>query len=100
MPVTRDEIRRIAALAELAVDDAAAAELEAQISRILDYVRQLEALDTGATRVTDDRAVRLRPDEPASAPLLRPLSAFAPALRHDLFVVPRLGELGGGEEEP
>ena len=96
MAVTREEIRRIAALAELAVDDAAAELLERQIGGILDYVRQLEALDTGATPVRDDRAVRLRPDAPGSDALLRPLAAFAPALEQDLFVVPRLGEMGEG----
>ena len=98
MAVTRAEIRRIAALAELAVDDDAAAELERQIRGILDYVRALEELDTGATQVTDDRAVRLRPDVLGSDPLQRPLSSIAPALDHELFTVPRLGEMGGGGE--
>jgi len=97
--VTREEIRHIAALAELAVDDAGAVELERQITRILDFVRQLEELDTGDARVADERAVRLRADEPASDPLARPPETFAPAMRQNLFVVPRLGELGGGQEE-
>ena len=99
MAVTRGEVRHIAALAELVVDDAAAAELERQISRIVDYVRQLEELDTGDTRVADERAVRLRADEPDSDPLVRPPAEFAPAMEQDLFVVPRVGELGGGGEE-
>lgn len=100
MAVTREQIQHIAALAELAVDDAAAAELERQLTRILDYVRQLEELETGETRVGDERAVRLRADALASDPLARPLEAFAAALRQGLFVVPRLGEMGGGEEAP
>jgi aspartyl-tRNA(Asn)/glutamyl-tRNA(Gln) amidotransferase subunit C len=100
MPVTREQIQRIAALAELAVDDAAAAELERHLTRILDHVRQLEELDTGATRVADERAVRLRADVVGADPLLRPPPAFAAAMKEGLVVVPRLGELGGGEDAP
>ena len=100
MAVTREQIQRIAALAELAVDDAAAAELERQLTRILDYVRRLEELDTGDTRVADARAAPLRRDEVVAGRLDRPARDFGAALRQDLFVVPRLGELGGGEEEP
>jgi len=100
MAVTREQIRHVAALAELAVDDAAAAELERQLTRILDYVRQIEELDTGGTRVADERAAPLRKDEVVADRLDRPVSDFGAAMRQGLFVVPRLGELGGGEEEP
>jgi len=41
MSVTRTDVEKIAALAELAVDEATAAELERQLTRILDYVAQL-----------------------------------------------------------
>ena len=99
MAVTRERIRHIAALAELAVDDRTAAELEGQLTRILDYVRQLETLDAGDTGGADDRAVRLRPDVVGSDPLLRPPRDFAPVLQDGLFLVPRLGEVGGGEPE-
>jgi aspartyl-tRNA(Asn)/glutamyl-tRNA(Gln) amidotransferase subunit C len=100
MAVTREQIQHIAALAELAVDDAAAAELERQLTRILDYVRQLEELDTGDTRVADERVAPLRKDEVVADRLDRPARDFAAAMREGLFVVPRLGELGGGQEEP
>jgi aspartyl-tRNA(Asn)/glutamyl-tRNA(Gln) amidotransferase subunit C len=99
MAVTRERIRHIAALAELAVDDAAAAELERELTRILDYVRQLEELDTGDTRVADERVAPLRKDEVVTGRLDRPARDFAAAMREGLFVVPRLGELGGGQEE-
>jgi len=98
MAVTREQIRHIAGLAELAVDDATAAELEGQLSRILDYVRQLEELEAGGPGATDGRAVRLRCDEVAADELLRPPQEFAPAMSQGLFVVPRLGELAGGGE--
>jgi aspartyl/glutamyl-tRNA(Asn/Gln) amidotransferase C subunit len=98
--VTRADILHIAALAELAVDDATAAQLEGQLTRILDYVRQLEALDDGAVTAADGRAVRLRADTVGADPLLRAPQDFAAAMQQGLFVVPRLDALGGGEEAP
>ena len=100
MAVTREQIRHVAALAELAVDDAAIAELERQLTRILDYVRQLEELDTGDTRVSDARAAPLRRDEVVAGRLDRPARDFGAVMRQDLFVVPRLGELSGDAAGP
>ena len=98
MSVTRAEIQRIAALAELAVDDRAAAELEVQLTRILDYVAQLGELPRDGPGFDDAGAVRLREDEPGRAdPLARPPAEWAPAFKQGLFVVPRLGELDRGD---
>ncbi len=96
MGVTRADIQRIAELAELAVDDATARQLEQQLSRILDYVAQLQQLPEEGAGDGDQRAVRLRKDEVRSDPLLLPPDAFAPAMRQGLFVVPRIAELAGG----
>lgn len=99
MSVTRDDIRKIAALAELAVDDAAAAELEGQLNRILGYVEQLGELPHEGGTGEDARAARLRRDEPSADPLLRPPADWATAMKGGLFTVPRLGELDRGEDE-
>ena len=98
MSVTRDQIRRIADLAELHVDAAAMVELEAQLNRILGYVEQLGELPHEGGSV-DGRATRLRRDEPAADPLGRPPADWAPAMKGGLFTVPRLGELDRGEDE-
>jgi aspartyl-tRNA(Asn)/glutamyl-tRNA(Gln) amidotransferase subunit C len=100
MGVSRDDIRKIAELAELSVDEAAAVELEAQLSRILDYVAQLREVSESAVGAADTRAARLRRDEVAPDPLRSPPSAWAPAMKQGLFVVPRLGELDRGEDAP
>ena len=98
--VNREQVRRIAELAELAVDDAAAAELERDLTRILDYVRQLDELDPGGTGVADEPAARLRADVPGPDPLRRLPPEFAPAMVEGLFVVPRPSEMGGAGGEP
>lgn len=99
MSVSRDDIRKIADLAELHVDEPAAAELEAQLNRILGYVEQLQALKTDDGAETDARALRLRRDEPSADPLDPPPPAWAAAMKGGLFTVPRLGELDRGEDE-
>lgn len=98
MSVTREQIRRIAELAELAVDDATAAELEVQLNRILGYVEQLGELprhDAGH----DERRAPLRRDEPGADLLLAPPAEWAPAMKGGLFIVPRLGAMDAGEAE-
>ncbi len=100
MGVTGTDVEKIAALAELAVDDAAAAELERQLSRILDYVAQLGAVTDDPGVVGDERAARLRRDEVAPDPLSRAPGGLAPSFPDGLFTVPRLGELDRGAGEP
>ena len=100
MGVTRADIRKIAELAELAVDEAAAVELEKQLSRILDYVSQLAEAPKDGDGGGDERAVRLRKDEVAPDLLLREPGDFAPDFKQGLFLVPRLSELDRGEDSP
>ena len=101
MSVSREEIQRIAQLAELAVDDQAAEELKGQLSRILDYVAQLGELPKDGDAAATGTPVRLRKDELGGAdPLARPPADWAPAFKSGLFLVPRLGELDKGEDAP
>ena len=104
MAVSRNDVGKIAALAELAVDDASAAELERQLSRILDYVAQLEKVADDPGAIGDERAARLRRDEIAPDPLTRTPQDIAPSFQGGLFTVPRLGELdrdeAAGEDAP
>jgi aspartyl/glutamyl-tRNA(Asn/Gln) amidotransferase C subunit len=87
--VTRKDIEKIAALAELGVDDAAAAELQQQLTRILDYVAQLSEVTDDATSAVDERAARLRRDVVDPDPLSRSPEEIAPAFTDGLFTVPR-----------
>jgi aspartyl-tRNA(Asn)/glutamyl-tRNA(Gln) amidotransferase subunit C len=100
MGVSRKDVEKIAALAELAVDDATAAELERQLSRILDYVAQLGEAADDASVAGDERKARLRRDEVAPDPLSRAPGEIAPAFSGGLFTVPRLGELDRGNDVP
>lgn len=95
MSVSRDDVLRIAQLAELDVDDEALPALAEQMSRILDYVAQLSAVpssDALKPYVPGPDAIRFRPDEVAPAPLAAGPDTFAPVFKEGFFVVPKLGQ--------
>ncbi|HEX9282690.1 MAG TPA: Asp-tRNA(Asn)/Glu-tRNA(Gln) amidotransferase subunit GatC [Gemmatimonadales bacterium] len=100
MSVTHDDVLKIARLAELAVSDEALPELAAQMSRILDYVAQINSVPASEgvkPFVPGPDAVRFRPDEVKPAPLAFGPAQFAPAFRDGFFVVPRLGQFEDAE---
>jgi aspartyl-tRNA(Asn)/glutamyl-tRNA(Gln) amidotransferase subunit C len=95
MTVSREDVLRIAQLAELDVDDDALPELSEQMSRILDYVAQLSAVPAnGALKafVPGPDAIRFRPDEVNPPPLAEGPAQFAPAFKEGFFVVPKLDQ--------
>ena len=96
MTLSRKDVERIAELAALHVDEAQLPQLTQQIARIIDYVSQLDAVDTGsdaATWLAQSPPQPLRADEVRPADLARDLKSFAPAFREGVFVVPRLAAM-------
>ena len=94
MSVTREEVLRIAQLAELDVDDESVPALTREMSGILDYVAQLGQQAGGEPVrpfLAGPDAVRARPDEVRPWPLAFPPQEMAPVFRDGFFVVPRLG---------
>lgn len=95
MSVSREDVLRIAQLAELDVTEETLPELAAQMSRILDYVAQLSTVPASETlrpHVPGPDAIRFRADEVNPAPLAVPPAEFAPAFRDGFFIVPKLGQ--------
>jgi aspartyl-tRNA(Asn)/glutamyl-tRNA(Gln) amidotransferase subunit C len=95
MKVSREEVLRIAQLAELDVDEAALPGLVQQMSQILQYISQLAdipASDAARPFTAGPDALRLRPDEVRPWPLAFPPADIAPAFQQGLFIVPRLGQ--------
>lgn len=96
MTLSRRDVERIAALAALHVDEDQLPQLVGQIAHIIEYVSQLEAADTGsdeATWLATSAPQPLRADRVMPADLVRDLKSFAPALKEDLFLVPRLSAM-------
>jgi aspartyl-tRNA(Asn)/glutamyl-tRNA(Gln) amidotransferase subunit C len=93
MTIGEEEVRHVARLAELAVDDADVPLLAAQLAGIVAFVAQLDAID-----VSDDTAVVVGPDRtPLRDDVVNPIPMsqsardLAPAFQQGFFVVPKLG---------
>ncbi len=99
MSVSRDEVERIAQLASVAVDEKSLSKLTEQIGQILDYVAQLDQVDSArestAFRPGPPRAP-LRPDEVNPTPMTLTPEDMAPEFEQGFFVVPRVRGLGEG----
>lgn len=50
--VTPEEVRHVARLAHLALSDAEISQFQGELSRILEYIEQLQALDTASVEPT------------------------------------------------
>ncbi len=100
MTVSKEEIARIATLVAVSVDKADMEQLVRDIDSIVDFVGQLNTVDTDETlppyRPGPVQAA-LRTDVVAPIPLARPIEEFAPQFRHGFFLVPRVVDGAGGE---
>lgn len=93
MNVTHDDVLKIARLAELEVSEDALPLLAEQMSRILDYVRQINSVPASEGLrpfVPGPDAVRFRPDEVKPWPLAFGPDRLAPAFKDGFFLVPKL----------
>ena len=102
MPVTADDVKRVADLARLAVSDQDLPALVRQLNEILGHMKVLSQVDTesvcGAAGV-GDAALHLREDRGPPIPLGRAREQFAPEMRDGFFVVPRLDIHRDGDTE-
>ncbi|MGI9133462.1 MAG: Asp-tRNA(Asn)/Glu-tRNA(Gln) amidotransferase subunit GatC [Rhodoferax sp.] len=99
MSLTSSDIRRLANLARLELQDAESERMLTQINGFFEIVEQMRAVDTSGiaplahpVAAVRDIALRLRPDL-ASEPNQREANQrSAPATEHGLFLVPRVIE--------
>ena len=95
MALSADEVRWVAQLARLHLSEPELAALTRDLSAILDYVAQLQTLDTDAVaplaHALDVHDV-FRPDEPAPSLPVDAALANAPARQGDFFSVPAVLE--------
>lgn len=94
--ISADDVRKVAALARLDLPESTIATYTTQLERILDYVGQLEQIDTTGIPPTT-RAVEVvnvtRDDRVEPTPVREDLLNLAPQREGDFFRVPRiLGE--------
>ncbi len=95
MQVDEATVRRIAHLARIKITDAEAKGLEKELSGILDWVKQLDEVDTNAvepmTRVVPI-ALKLREDKVTDGEIAEAVTQNAPLSEDHFFVVPKVVE--------
>lgn len=95
MPLTREEVSKIALLARLELDDQEAEKFTQQLDHILEYFRKLEGLDTSAVEPTAhvvEIEEAYRDDVVSNPPAGEELRMNAPASDGTLFRVPKIIE--------
>lgn len=95
MPLTREEVSKIALLARLELTEEEAATFTDQLDHILDYFRKLEGLDTSTVEPTAhvvDIEDAYRDDVVSNPPGGEELRANAPARDGTAFRVPKIIE--------
>lgn len=105
MAITFDDVRQIAALARVGIDETRLPVLTGELSRILDHMAVLAQVEVPASDAADsgnaEPGAPLRQDAGPPIPLSEALSHFAPDMRGGFFIVPRLAthEDDASEEE-
>jgi aspartyl-tRNA(Asn)/glutamyl-tRNA(Gln) amidotransferase subunit C len=91
--ISADDVRKVAQLARLALPEESISTFTPQLERILDFVGQLEAIDTEGVAPTT-RAVEVvnvtREDQVEATPVREELLNLAPQREGDFFRVPKI----------
>ncbi|MDR1708176.1 MAG: Asp-tRNA(Asn)/Glu-tRNA(Gln) amidotransferase subunit GatC [Candidatus Accumulibacter sp.] len=95
MPLTLEQVRRIAELARLELSEAEAEATRGQLNGILSLIEEMQAVDTRGVEPmahAQDVAQRLRADEVTETDRREAYQAVAPETEAGLYLVPRVIE--------
>lgn len=95
MNLSADQVRNVARLARLGLDEDQIAEYVGELSNIVDVFAALEKVDTDAVEPMAhplDLVARLRADEPDANNRRDAFQAIAPATRDGVYLVPKVIE--------
>lgn len=95
MSLSHDDVRKIAHLARLAVSDEDVDGYARNLSSILEFVEQMEAVDTDHVTPMahpQDTAQRMRDDRVTESDQRAKFQAIAPSVEAGLYLVPKVIE--------
>ncbi|OZA26064.1 MAG: aspartyl/glutamyl-tRNA(Asn/Gln) amidotransferase subunit C [Hydrogenophilales bacterium 17-61-9] len=95
MSLSPDDVKRIARLARIEIDDAQAQAAQGQLNTIFDLIAAMQAVDTqGIAPMAHAQEVhqRLRADVVTETDRHAPFQAIAPAVENGLYLVPKVIE--------
>ena len=95
MSLSDDQIRRLARLARIAIDDDDSAAVLERLNDVLGLIDEMRAIDTRGVEPMShavDIVQRLRPDEVRERDQREPYQSVAPAVDEGLYLVPKVIE--------
>jgi aspartyl-tRNA(Asn)/glutamyl-tRNA(Gln) amidotransferase subunit C len=95
MALTLDDVKRVAHLARVAIDDAEARAAHAQINQVFELIAQMQAVDTSDVAPMShalDVVQRLRDDAVAGSDQHELFQKMAPQIEAGLYQVPKVIE--------
>jgi aspartyl-tRNA(Asn)/glutamyl-tRNA(Gln) amidotransferase subunit C len=95
MALTLEDVKRVADLARLAIDEAEARAVLSQINDVFKLIAEMQAVDTrGVEPMAHARDVvqRLRPDDVRETDQHALFQALAPQVENGLYLVPKVIE--------
>ena len=93
--LTQDDVKRIARLARIEIDDAQAHATQGQLNSIFDLIATMQAVDTrdiAPMAHAQEVYQRLREDTVTETDRHTAFQAIAPAVENDLYLVPKVIE--------
>lgn len=101
MAVTREDVVKVAKLANIALDESKLDSLATELSSILVHMDELSKVDTERVQPAEGLSSggqRLRPDHGPAGALANAPATFAPEMRDGFIIVPRLATHEGSPE--
>ena len=95
MPLSLEEVRRIAELARIGISDAEAASVRAQLNDIFELIGTMQRVDTGGIEPmshAQDVSLRLREDKVTESDQRDLFQSIAPQKEAGLYLVPKVIE--------
>ena len=95
MALTLDDVKRVAHLARVAIDDAEAQSVQAQLNDVFKLVAEMQAVDTREVAPLShalDVVQRLREDAVTEGDQHAAFQPIAPHVEGDLYLVPKVIE--------
>jgi aspartyl-tRNA(Asn)/glutamyl-tRNA(Gln) amidotransferase subunit C len=95
MALTLDDVKRVAHLARVAIDEAEARAVQAQINDVFKLIGEMQAVDTSAAAPMShalDLVQRLREDAVTESDQHERFQSIAPHVEGDLYLVPKVIE--------
>ena len=95
MALTRDDVKRVARLARIAVEESEADEVLEQLRRIFGMIEEMSAVDVSAVEPmahARDVVLRLREDTVSEADQHELFQSVAPRVENGLYLVPKVIE--------